>query len=873
MGFEWPGRLAHLKYELARGQVAERREAVRRLGAYPTESVREPLLTALEDDDAQVRKEAAGAVARAQVKEAAPLLAAWLADRDPEVRAAAVTALGELAEPSSREALTRALTDALPAVREAAAGALAKVADEEALLALQTATADADPSVREAALTALRGRADGRALPALTGRIHDDSPAVRAALMETLGALHDARALPLLVRAAETERDEVELAAVMALGELGEHADVAAASLVPSLRKKLDSEPRVAKAAVAAVGRTPGAAALALLLDSLDDPELALAAKSALVERVRRSAGTPRGEAERPQLLAALGERLARPERSTYAEAPNLIADSIVEWADVLPSATLHPSLLAALQAGRGDAARLTRALAYTGAPDALVPLLERMTRLHDGAPADDAPAAPVLSPPATAATPPPTAAASAAVPPGPSPAVDPARELHDLLDALLAYFGAGLADGRATDPLLAQLARAQRDTTRIKLIELVGRTRAPRALAALHAELARPTLAVQLAALAAIGEIGATESLTIVQPLLAAANPELRVAAARAYGELAREAEVLELVRVLDGEVAADRAAVLTAAGIALGRLRSANQLSAPAEKTALAALTRWLGSADLSLSAHALDALRRFGHPAAARAIARELLSTKLSRRAAATNALADFPGDETRRLLRFVLQRSAPRAGVSAVLALGEVGDQRDVAALLRVARHAHWPLPAAATFAVRRIVEREDVKKKTLERSLCELTGLTDPYARANVAAALAALGGATCPGVDLAAWYASGEPSVVRSAAARWLRARAAAGETEPSLTKLLATCSGDPDPLVRASCSPAASSGGGRALDVIARSGDGERLMSQRLIALRLPDASVYVGFTDANARVLVSRAPAGPVVLEDPGE
>jgi len=215
---------------------------------------------------------------------------------------------------------------------------------------------------------------------------------------------------------------------------------------------------------------------------------------------------------------------------------------------------------------------------------------------------------------------------------------------------------------------------------------------------------------------------------------------------------------------------------------------------------------------------------------------------------------------------------LQRSATRASVAAVLALGEVGDQRDVPALLRVARHAHWPLPAAATYALRRVAEREDVKKKSLERSLCELTGATDPYARANVAAALAALGGATCPGLDLAGWYASGEPSVVRSAAARWLRARVTAGEVTAELSKLLATCSGDPDPLVRASCAPLATNTS-RALDVVAIDRDTQRPRPQRLVALRFADASVYVGYTDANARVLLSHAPRGAVELEDPGQ
>ncbi len=856
-GFEWPGRLARLKYELSRGEEPERREAVRRLGAYPAADVGDALVAALEDDDAAVRKEAARAVARARVAEGAPLLGAFLADRDPELRAAAVRALGALAQPSSREALTRALSDAIPAVRSEAVVALAKVADDEALVELQTAAADPDPSVREAALVALRGRADGRALPALSGRIHDESPDVRAALMRTLGALRDARALPLLVRAAESESGEVELAAVMALGELGATTEVSAGSLLPSLKKKLAAEPRVAKAALASIGRIDGPAAVALLLDTLADPELALAAKSALVERVRARAGTPRATAEGLQLTTALEAVLSRSDNDAQID---VIADLITELGAALPSATLHPSLVGVLARGRGDPSRLSRALASTGAPEALVPLLERLSRLGSSTEQrPETPRAPLVDAPQPAAT------------SGEPSGID----TDALLDAMLEYFAAGLADGRATDPLLAQLARADDIDTRIKLITLLGYTKAPRALPALAGELAHPDLGVRRASLTAIGRIGSPDSAPTLRPLLAAAQPELRTAAARAYGAVAREQDVVELLALLDGESAADRVAVLTSLGLALGRLRAAGQLSAQTDKLALSTLSRWLGIADARMSAHTLDALRRFGHPGAARAIARELLSPKLPRRAAATYALADFPGDETRRLLRFVLQRSAPRAGAAALLALGEVGDQRDVAALVRIARHAHWPLPAVATFALRRFAERADVKKRALERSLCELTDLADPYARANIVAGLAALGGSACPDLDLRAWYAAGEPSVVRSAVGRWLRAHALASAdtgADPQLASLLARCAGDSDPLVRAACAvqPPA---GVHALDIVAVDGGSEAPLRNRLVALRLPDASAFVGYTDANARVLLARVPNGVVTLENPGE
>lgn len=846
-GFEWQGRLAHLKYEIAHAPTAARRDAVKRLGAYSADEVRESLLAALEDDDAQVRTAAAYAVARVQLKEAAPLLAAWLGDRDGELRSAAVTALGALAEPSSRVALTRALSDALPAVRREAAGALARVADDEALLALQTSAGDADPTVREAAISAMRGHADGRALPALSARMQDDSPAVRAAVVLTLGSLSDARALPLLARAAESEHAEVELAAVRALGDLAAHLDASSPQLLAVLRKKLEGEPRSAKTAIAAVGRLQTPAALALLVDTLAKPELAPAAASAITERVRRNAGTQAAPDETAQLSAALAQAL---QKAQGREQTNLIAELVESLSDIMPTATLEAALVPALERGQGDPAQLSRALAATASPDALLPLLERLSQLGS-VPTAAAPAASEL---------PPASRASA---------------LDQLLDALLQYTAAAPSDSRAADPLLVQLTAATKPATRVKIIRLLGWAGAPRALAALQRELTNPSLEVQLAAIDAIGRVGAAESLPAISPLLRASGADIRLAAARAWAQLAGDADVAQLLSELDGTGTADRVALLTAAGLALGRLRSAHAISEPTAKAGLATLGDCVANPDLGVSAHGLDALRRFGHEAAARVIARELLSPKLSRRAAATFALADFPGDETRRLLRFVLQRSAPRASVAALLALGEVGDQRDITAIVRVARSGRWPLAAAATYALRRIADKPEVKKRALERALCELTVLRDPYARANIASTLAALGGSGCPDFDLRTWFAASEPSVVRAAAARFIRARAQQdGASDAELLQTLARCSSDPDPLVRAACAPRrAATPTARSVEVVAHDSDGQTPLAQRLVALRFSDASAFVGYTDANARVLWTNATDGPITLENPGE
>jgi HEAT repeat protein len=696
-------------------------------------------------------------------------------------------------------------------------------------------------------------------------------------------------------------------------------------------------------------------AAFGILVDALSNAELAVAAESALAERVRRMAGAKDAGDAHAQLAAALARALET--AKTPAQA-TLIADLVVSVSDVMPTTSLSPALTAALERGQGDPRELSKALAATASPDALVPLLERLSRVGAPESADAqsglAPAAraqpslsadalaPQVASRATSSTgglPDPSDGAIAAdkellgggqtvshasisaieqtnfarkvgarshdsaislsaqaqhnaapanvnvlsttsesgalgVRAGAAPKAN--AELDSLLDALLQYAATAPSDGRAADPLIPQLSVAVPTATRVKIIRLLGWSGAARALPALQRELASPQLDVQLAAVDAIGRIGSPDGMAAVQPLLDAPRADLRLAAARAYGVLAREAEVTALLARLDGKGAADRTALLTAAGLALGRLRAGHSLAPATTKAALQTLGRFVANPDLEVSATALDALRRFGDDGATPIVARELLSPKQSRRATATFALADFPGDETRRLLRFVLQRSAPRAGIAALLALGEVGDQRDLTAVQRMARFAHWPLPAAATFALRRIAGRADVKKRALERSLCELGHLRDPYARANIASSLAALGGNGCTEFDVRTWYAASEPSVVRAAAARFLRARAEQLDTsEPDLLRLLATCSSDPDPLVRAACEPTR---GGRAqsaspVEIVAYDADGQTPLRNRLVALRFADASAFVGYTDANARVLLQRAPAGPVVLENPGE
>jgi hypothetical protein len=58
-----------------------------------------------------------------------------------------------------------------------------------------------------------------------------------------------------------------------------------------------------------------------------------------------------------------------------------------------------------------------------------------------------------------------------------------------------------------------------------------------------------------------------------------------------------------------------------------------------------------------------------------------------------------------------------------------------------------------------------------------------------------------------------------------------------------------------------------------QSIDMVAFDSDGQTLLRQKLVALRFSDTSTFVGYTDANARVLWSSAAGGPLTLENPGE
>jgi HEAT repeat protein/beta-lactamase regulating signal transducer with metallopeptidase domain len=152
-----------------------RRTALAGLARFYRPTVVDPLVTALSDDDHEVRTTAARGIGRlaeyhggrraqshasyAQMGQAlprtvAPLIAA-LRDDDSDVREAVARALGYLGDPRAVDPLIAALNDGASDVRKEAVYALGRIHDDRAVDPLIAVLEDADSEVRRAAVRTL----------------------------------------------------------------------------------------------------------------------------------------------------------------------------------------------------------------------------------------------------------------------------------------------------------------------------------------------------------------------------------------------------------------------------------------------------------------------------------------------------------------------------------------------------------------------------------------------------------------------------------------------------------------------------------------------------------------------------------------------
>jgi HEAT repeat protein len=149
---DFPGLINALEYQ---GLWRVRRDAAVALTEMGDTGAVEPLLAALQDDNASVRIAVIGALGRIGGPAAVEPLTAVLTSQAVDIRKAAADSLGLIGDSRALEPLIACLKDASWSVRRAAAEALGQIRDARAADSLNAASEDPDANVRRAVADAL----------------------------------------------------------------------------------------------------------------------------------------------------------------------------------------------------------------------------------------------------------------------------------------------------------------------------------------------------------------------------------------------------------------------------------------------------------------------------------------------------------------------------------------------------------------------------------------------------------------------------------------------------------------------------------------------------------------------------------------------
>jgi HEAT repeat protein len=198
-----------------------RLEAARVLAAWETEDVVVALLDALTDSAGAVAEAAAQSLSELKDVSLAPLLVERANHASPFVRSAVLRGLRELRYPQAYAPAVKALDDADANVRREAVTVIGWLKQRDALTDLaRLATSDPVLEVRRAATGALGLAADAKVLPSLYAALNDREWQVREEAAITLGKLKLPESEAALAQALADEYWQVKLQSVRALGRL-----------------------------------------------------------------------------------------------------------------------------------------------------------------------------------------------------------------------------------------------------------------------------------------------------------------------------------------------------------------------------------------------------------------------------------------------------------------------------------------------------------------------------------------------------------------------------------------------------------------------------------------------------------------------------
>ena len=256
--------------KFARALQADRPElrmaAANALGRLDDASGLQPLVGALDDEDARVRLRAAQACGTFADPRAVPGLRERLDDEDPRVRRAAANALGTIGTDQALSPLLDLLDDGDESIRRIAAGALGKASTPEPVEPLARALGDESAVVRNAAVYSV--------IELLSNVPTQQSHAVRDQVVSELKAADDATVVePLVEILTDGQQSRQRRNAAWILGRV---ADPDASLAVEALADALaDDDPQTAQFAATSLKSLGGPVVEDRLLDKLspENPE------------------------------------------------------------------------------------------------------------------------------------------------------------------------------------------------------------------------------------------------------------------------------------------------------------------------------------------------------------------------------------------------------------------------------------------------------------------------------------------------------------------------------------------------------------------------------------------------------------------------
>ena len=815
--FDWLGRIELDAEALDSDDETARKNAVLALASYDPALAKPHLLKALKDDSDDVRIEAGRALGRGKITEAVPEIVDWLGDVDPKVRAVAADILGELGTEEGTQALIRSLGDTDAQVRVRAVAALGRIGrdgDASVVVPLVARLDDDKTDVRRKAVEELERIGDRRAVIPMVTALGDSSVEVRKAAIGALGSLGDPAAVPALQRLLDDQSEEIRGLAVAALGTLG--AEEATAELVERLGSGTESfKTKVAFAlgqiARAGKGGTAVERAVRSLVEALAQPNQRTSAREAL--RIA-------GPAAVPALIDHLDGRIEGEPR----EAVLLLRDAADKRAT--------PALVAELERGRVATTIVLEALAATGDPDAIVPVL------------------------------------------GLTSAKDPELRLA-AMNALRPLLG---EDARAADVLIERLDDEELEV-RVMAVEYLGLLRATRGVERL-VDLAGPgnPLRMRLAVIDALGEIGDERAAAQLVTVLREGPSELHPAAATALSYVASADTVDDLTELAGADKSASRHHVVRALGAVLrGQAGSKHADRARKVFEDLADA----GSAPVSMAA--IAGIAAIGDKASTPVLLELLDGAGPDRQRAAAWALGELHDASAVAALVEALDNKDDRVTADVAWALGEIAASSKngraavvkaaLPALGKAAKKGGWATAIDATAALARIADASSAA------DLARMIHHKSKLVRINAVRGLAAIaaGGKALSAADVAALIGLLESDTsprVRIAAAQALgRLGKGAGASAEAVAAALAAATSDRDAEVQAAAKVATEGKAAPARDewrvfyVVDPSTDDKPVREEPYFVIG-DDGLVWATYTDARGQIVSEHFPAGDAVV-----